>query len=87
MGLHMADIYDFVPPGRMGGHIGKMRRFLKRIQIQSWSGYALFPTQGAPRTNKRTRNQPSDGDRAKWQRTSLIKDEVLQKKDLQRSQN
>ena len=78
--LPMADIYVFGSPGRMGRPIGKMRRFLNRIQIQSGSKYALFATQGAPRPNKRTGKLPSDEEQAKWQRTLPIMDEVLQKK-------
>ena len=43
-----ADLYLFSSPGRMGKPIGRMRRFLKKINLPSGARYAILTTEAAP---------------------------------------
>jgi menaquinone-dependent protoporphyrinogen IX oxidase len=80
--LPVADLYIFGSPGRIGKPIGKMRRFLKKVDLPPHTRYAIFSTQGAARPNQKTGQMPSEEEMAKWQRILPIMDELLQAKDL-----
>ncbi len=76
-----ADLYLFSSPGRMGRPIGRMRRFLKRVNLPAGTRYALLATQGAARPDKDGR-MPSEEEMARWQRVIPIMNEVLLGKGL-----
>ncbi len=80
--LHPADFYVFGSPGRIGKPIGSMRRFLKKIRLPPGTRYAIFSTEGAPRSDKGTGKMPVEGEMARWQRMLPIMDEILQRKGL-----
>ena len=80
--LPRADLYIFGSPGRIGKPIGKMRRFLKKVDLPPRTRYAIFSTQGAARPNKKTGQMPTEEELAKWQRILPIMDELLQAKGL-----
>ncbi len=77
-----ADLYLFSSPGRMGKPIGRMRRFLKKINLPSGTKYALLTTEGAPRPDKKTGRMPTEEEQAKWQRVRPVMNEILQGKGL-----
>jgi multimeric flavodoxin WrbA len=77
-----ADLYLFSSPGRMGKPIGRMRRFLKKVELPSGKKYALLTTEGAPRPDKKTGRMPTEEEQAKWQRVIPIMNEILQGKGL-----
>jgi menaquinone-dependent protoporphyrinogen IX oxidase len=80
--LSPADLYVFSSPGRMGKPIGRMRRFLKKVQLPAGTEYALLTTEMAPRPDKKTGRMPTDDEIAKWQRVRPIMNEILEGKDL-----
>jgi hypothetical protein len=77
-----ADLYLFSSPGRMGKPIGRMRRFLKKVQLPPGTKYALLTTEGAPRPDKKTGRMPTEEEIAKWERVRPIMNEILQAKGL-----
>src|SRR5512135_433422 len=77
-----ADLYLFSSPGRMGKPIGRMRRFLKKVQLPPGTRYAILTTEGAPQPNKKTGRMPNEEEMAKWQRVRPIVIEILQEKGL-----
>ena len=77
-----ADLYLFSSPGRMGRPIGRMRRFLKKVELPSGTKYALLTTEGAPRPDKKTGRMPTEEEQAKWQRVIPVMNEILQGKGL-----
>ncbi len=77
-----ADLYLFSSPGRMGKPKGKMRRFLKKVNLPSGTKYAILTTEGAPQPDKKTGRMPTEEERAKWQRIIPIMNEILQEKGL-----
>jgi multimeric flavodoxin WrbA len=77
-----ADLYLFSSPGRMGKPIGRMRRFLRKVQLPSGAKYAILTTEGAPQPNKKTGRMPTEEELAKWQRVIPIMNEMLQAKGL-----
>ena len=77
-----ADLYLFSSPGRMGKPIGRMRRFLKKVELPSGTKYALLTTEGAPRPDKKTGRMPTEEEQAKWQRVIPVMNEILQGKGL-----
>lgn len=80
--LPTADLYIFGSPGRIGKPMGKMRRFLKKVDLPPSTRYAIFSTEGAARPNKKTGQMPSEEELAKWQRILPIMNELLQAKSL-----
>ena len=82
--LPTADLYVFSSPGRIGKPIGKMRRFLKKLQLPSGTRYAILTTQGSPRPNKKTGKMPTEEEMARWQRIIPIMDELLRSKNLKK---
>jgi flavodoxin len=82
--LPKADLYIFGSPGRIGKPIGKMRRFLKDIDLPTGTICAIFSTEGAPRPNKKTGEIPSEEEIAKYQRIQPIMNEMLQEKGLKK---
>src|SRR5512135_1849958 len=77
-----ADLYLFSSPGRMGKPLGRVRRFLKKVQLPSGTKYALLTTEGAPQPNKKTGRMPTEEELAKWQRVTPIMNEILQGRGL-----
>ncbi len=77
-----ADLYLFSSPGRMGKPIGRMRRFLKKVDLPAGTKYALLTTEGAPRPDKKTGRMPTEEEQAKWQRVIPVMNEILQGKGL-----
>jgi len=77
-----ADLYLFSSPGRMGRPIGKMRRFLKKVELPAGTKYALLITEAAPQPDKKTGRMPTPEEMAKWQRVIPIMTEILQAKGL-----
>ncbi len=77
-----ADLYLFSSPGRMGRPIGRMRRFLKKVELPSGAKYVLLTTEGAPRPDKKTGRIPTEEEQAKWQRVIPVMSEILQEKGL-----
>ncbi len=77
-----ADLYLFSSPGRMGKPIGRMRRFLKKLNLPPGTKYAILTTEGAPQPNKKTGRLPTEEETAKWQRVIPIMNEILQGKGL-----
>ncbi len=80
--LSPADLYVVSSPGRMGKPIGRMRRFLKKVQLPPGTRYAVLTTELAPKPDKKTGQVPSDEEQAKWQRVIPIMNEILEGKDL-----
>ncbi len=77
-----ADLYLFSSPGRMGKPIGRMRRFLKKVNLPSGTRYAILTTEAAPQPDKKTGRMPTEEERAKWQRVIPIMNEILCEKGL-----
>ena len=77
-----ADLYVFSSPGRMGRPIGRMRRFLKRLQLPAGAKYALLVTESAPQPNKKTGQMPTPEEMARWQRVAPIMTGILDGKGL-----
>ena len=69
--LPPADVYLFSSPGRMGKPIGRMRRFLKKVDLPAGSKYAILTTEIAPRPDK-TGRVPSAEELAKRPRLGSI---------------
>jgi flavodoxin len=82
--LPKADLYIFGSPGRIGKPIGKMRRFLRKINLPVGTRYIIFSTEGAPRPNKKTGEMPSEEEIARFQRVQPIMNEMLQQKGLKK---
>lgn len=80
--LPVADLYIFGSPGRLGRPIGKMRRFLKKVNLPAKTRCAIFSTEVAARPDKRTGQMPSEEELARWQRILPIMDELVRTKGL-----
>jgi hypothetical protein len=80
--LSPADLYVFSSPGRMGKPIGRMRRFLKHVNLPAGTRYAVLTTEAQPKPDKKTGRVPSDEEQAKWQRVRPIINELLESKGL-----
>ncbi len=77
-----ADLYLFSSPGRMGRPIGRMRRFLKKLDLARGTKYALLITEGAARPDKKTGRMPTEEEIAKWRRVIPIMTGILEGKGL-----
>ncbi len=82
--LPTADLYIFSSPGRIGKPIGSMRRFLKKVQLQPGTKYAILTTEGAPQPDKKTGKMPTEEELAKWERVRPIMNELLQAKGMKK---
>ena len=80
--MSTADLYLFSSPGRMGGPIGEMRRFLKEANLPSGTKYAVLTTEIAPQPDKKTGRMPTEEEQCKWQRVIPIMNKILQEKGL-----
>ena len=80
--LPPADLYVFSSPGRMGKPIGRMRRFLCKLNLPPGTKYALLTTEMAPTPDTRTGRMPTEAEVAKWQRVRPIMHVILQGKGL-----
>lgn len=54
MELSLADLYVFSSPGRFGRPTGRMRRFLKKVNLPASTHYAILTTEAAPKPDKKT---------------------------------
>jgi menaquinone-dependent protoporphyrinogen IX oxidase len=77
-----ADLYVFCSPARMGKPIGKMRRFLKKLNLPEGSKYALIATLGQPEPDKKTGKMPTQEEVDRFQQSLPIMDEVLRGKGM-----
>jgi menaquinone-dependent protoporphyrinogen IX oxidase len=77
-----ADLYVFSSPGRMGKPIGRMRRFLRKLNLGVGAKYALLTTEMTPSPDKQTGRVPTEEELARWQRVRPIMNEILQAKGL-----
>ena len=80
--LPPADLYLFSSPGRMGRPIGGMRRFLKKVDLEPGTKYALLTTEAAPQPDKKTGQLPDEDQLARYQRVRPLMNETLQAKGL-----
>ena len=80
--LPKADLYLFSSPGRMGRPLGGMRRFLRKVDLEPGTKYALLTTEGAPRPDKATGELPTEEERAKYEHVRPQMNETLQAKGL-----
>jgi len=80
--LSPADLYLFSSPGRMGKPIGRMRRFLKKVNLPAGTRYAILTTEAAPKPDTKTGRTPTEQERGKHQRVRPIMNEILQDKGL-----
>jgi hypothetical protein len=80
--LARADLYVFSSPGRTGKPIGRMRRFLRKVELPPGTRYAILTTEAAPKPDKKTGRMPTEEERATWQRVRPIMIEILQRKGL-----
>jgi len=78
-----ADLYVLSAPGRIGKPIGRMRRFLKRMQLPAGTRCAVLTTEGAPKPNAQTGKMPSAEELAKWQRVTPIMRELIQARHME----
>jgi len=76
-----ADLYVIGSPGRIGKPIGKMRRFLKKLELPVGAKIAIFSTEGQARP-KKDGTMPTKEEVEKWQRVRPIMNELLQPKKL-----
>jgi len=77
-----ADLYLFSSPGRIGKPIGRMRRFLKKVDLPAGTKYAILTTEGAPQPDKKTGRIPAEEEQAKYQRVRPVMNEILREKGL-----
>ncbi len=80
--LSPADLYLFSSPGRFGKPIGRMRRFLKKVELPAGTPYGVLTTEAAPKPDKKTGRMPTEEELAKYQRVRPIINEILQGKGL-----
>jgi multimeric flavodoxin WrbA len=80
--LPLADLYVFGSPTRFGGPLGSMRRFIKKVSLQSGTKYAIFATHGDAVPNKKTGLMPAEEELNRWRKTIPILDEILKEKGL-----
>ena len=74
-----ADLYVFSSPGRMGKPIGRMRRFLRKLNLAVGAKYALLHDGDGPKPGQTDRARADRGEElARWQRVRPIMNEILQ---------
>jgi multimeric flavodoxin WrbA len=79
--LPQADLYVFSSPGRIGKPIRAMRRFLKKLNQPTGTGYAILTTEAMPKPDKKTGRISTDEElEARHQRVGPIMNELLQAK-------
>jgi multimeric flavodoxin WrbA len=82
--LAQADLYVFSSPGRMGKPKGSVRRFLRKVSLESGTRYAILTTQGAPKPDKKTGKMPTQEEQDRWERVIPIMNELLEAKGLKK---
>ena len=82
--LPQADLYVFSSPGRMGKPKGNVRRFLRKVSLESGTRYAILTTQGAPKPDKKTGKMPTQEELDRWERVIPIMNELLEAKGLKK---
>jgi hypothetical protein len=80
--LSPADLYLFSSPGRMGKPIGRMRRFLKKVDLPAGTPYAILTTELAPKPDEKTGRMPPEDELSKWQRVIPVMNEILESRGL-----
>jgi menaquinone-dependent protoporphyrinogen IX oxidase len=82
--LPKADLYVFSSPGRMGRPKGNARRFLRKVNLEPGSRYAILTTQAAPKPDKKTGKMPTQEELDRWERVIPIMNELLEAKGLKK---
>jgi len=82
--LPPADLYVFSSPGRMGKPKGRVRRFLRKVSLESGTRYAILTTQGAPKPDRKTGKMPTQEEQDRWERVIPIMNELLEAKGLKK---
>jgi flavodoxin len=80
--IALADLYVFGSPTRFGRAPGGVVRFLKKLDMDSGTKYAVFGTFGAAIPDKKTGQMPTEEEIAKLRRTIPMIDEHLQAKGM-----
>jgi hypothetical protein len=80
--LPVAGLYVFSSPGRIGKPKGNARRFLRKVNLEPGTRYAILTTQGAPRPDKKTGKLPTQEEQDRWERVIPIMNELLEAKGL-----
>jgi multimeric flavodoxin WrbA len=80
--LPKADLYVFSSPGRMGRPKGNARRFLRKVNLEPGTRYAILTTQAAPKPDKKTGTMPPQEEMDRWERVIPIMNELLTAKGL-----
>jgi len=83
--LPSAELYVFSAPGRMGKPKGNARRFLRQVNLEPGTPYAILTTQGAPRPDRKTGELPSQEEQDRWERVIPIMNELLEAKGLHKA--
>lgn len=78
----LADFYVFSSPGRFGGPIGDMSRFLKKAILPRGTMYAVLTTEMAPNKNKKDGHPPAQEEEEQGQRVIPIMNQILQGKGM-----
>jgi multimeric flavodoxin WrbA len=79
--LPKADLYVFSSPGRFGRPKGDARRFLRKVDLEPGTRYAILTTQAAPKPDKKTGTMPTE-EIDRWERVIPIMNELLAAKGL-----
>jgi hypothetical protein len=66
----------------MGKPIGRMRRYLKKVNLAAGTRYAILTTEAMPKPDRKTGQMPTEEELAKRQRVRPIMNEILQGKGL-----
>ena len=82
--LQAADLYVFSSPGRMGKPRGNVRRFLRRVNLEPGTRYAILTTQGTPRPDRKTGKLPTQEEQDRWERVIPIMNELLEAKGMRK---
>jgi hypothetical protein len=80
--MPQADLYVFSSPGRIGKPKGNARRFMRKVNLNPGTEYAILTTQGAPQPNKKTGEMPTQEEVDRWERVIPIMNELLAAKGL-----
>jgi len=80
--IPLADLYVFSSPGRFGKPIGDMKNFLKKVNLQPGTKYAVIATELCPNPDSIIERIPSEETTGKCQRVLPIMNQLLQAKGL-----
>ena len=80
--LPEADLYIFGSPTRFGKAPGNVIRFMRKLELEPGTKYAVFGTFGAARPDRKTGVTPSDDEMEHIRRTIPMMDGQLKAKGL-----